>query len=173
MSAADIACVPIVLVAGAAGVLLTAMSLPGTWFILLTASAAAWIRSESGLIGGTTLVILAGLAVLGEAIELLAGAMGAKRAGASFLGAAGAMVGGVAGGIAGTIFIPVFIVGSVLGAAAGAFAGALCGEALAGRSVEASVASGRGAFFGRLLGTVSKLGVAAAMWIALALACFL
>jgi uncharacterized protein YqgC (DUF456 family) len=81
------------------------------------------------------------------------------------------MGGGVVGGIAGTFYMP--IVGSILGAAAGAFAGALTFEQLAGRDFEAATASGRGAFVGRLVGTLSKLVIAGLMWIVVAFASFL
>ncbi|MBI4600965.1 MAG: DUF456 domain-containing protein [Planctomycetes bacterium] len=173
MSAADIACAVLLLAVNGLGVLLVAMSLPGTWLIVLATASVAWLRWESGMLGWVPLVAVLGLAVLGEVLELVAGALGARKAGASVRGALGAMAGGIAGGILGTIFIPVLVVGSVLGAALGAFGGAVLGERLAGRGLEESLESGKGAFAGRILGTVSKLAVASAMWIVVALASFL
>jgi len=155
------------------GVFLVTMSLPGTWLIVFATAAVAWWRWEEGLFGWVSLSILVGLALLGEVLELVAGALGAKKAGGTAWGAVGALVGGVAGGILGTFVIPILVVGSILGAALGAFGGALLGEAVAGRSVEASLASGRGAFWGRLLGTLYKLVIAVLMWTVVAFAAFL
>jgi uncharacterized protein YqgC (DUF456 family) len=69
----------------------------------------------------------------------------------------GALGGGLVGGILGTFLIPVPLVGSVLGACIGAFLGALGGELSGGKQVEAAMDIGRGAFVGRLLGTIYKL----------------
>ena len=63
--------------------------------------------------------------------------------------------------------------GSVLGAAIGAFARTLIGERLRGSDLESAAAVGRGAFVGRLLGSLAKLAVAMAMWIVVAFAAFL
>jgi hypothetical protein len=66
-----------------------------------------------------------------------------------------------------TLGAPVPVLGSfvlaVLGGAGGAFAGAYLGEAWKGRSEEERRAAGRGAFAGRLWGTVGKLAVGAVM----------
>jgi uncharacterized protein YqgC (DUF456 family) len=171
MDVVDIAISVALIVLNGAGVLLTAMSLPGTWLILLATSLAAWWRWDHGLLSGSTLIALAVLAVLGEIVELVAGAVGSKRAGGTAWGAVGALAGSLVGGISGTMILPV--IGSVLGAAIGAFAGALLGERIAGRDLPAAAASGRGAFFGRLVGTLSKLLIATSMWILVAFACFL
>jgi hypothetical protein len=52
---------------------------------------------------------------------------------------------------------------AVIGGALGAFAGAYLGEAWTGRSEEERRAAGRGAFSGRLWGTVGKLAIGAIM----------
>jgi hypothetical protein len=52
---------------------------------------------------------------------------------------------------------------ALLGGAVGAFAGAYLGEAWKGRPEEARLAAGRGAFAGRIWGTVGKLAVGAIM----------
>ena len=169
----DVFCAVLLLVLNGLGVLLASMGLPGTWLILLGTCAVAWWRWDEGFIGIAPLWILASLAVLGELVEFVAGALGAKRSGGSLLGAAGAMLGGVAGGILGTFFIPVPIVGSILGAALGAFSGALLGERMRGRELESAAAVGRGAFVGRLAGTLSKVLIGFVMWIVVAFASFL
>jgi uncharacterized protein len=163
----------LLLVVNAVGVLLVAMSLPGTWVIVLATAAAVWLGGEGGMLGTPALLTTLGLAVFAELVELAAGAVGARRAGGSSWGSGGAILGGIAGGLLGSVFIPILIVGSILGAAIGALCGAVVAERLAGRPLEEAVRSGKGAFVGKLLGTVSKVAIAVVMWIVVAFACFL
>lgn len=162
-----------VLVAVLFFVVLQVASLPGNWLILATVAAARWLRGPESLYGAPALVTLLSLAITGELLELLAGAAGARSAGGSLWGSAGALLLGGAGGIAGTFLIPVPLVGSIFGAAAGSAVGAVLGEKLAGRDLDPALASGRGAFFGRLAGTVLKIFVAVALGIVVAFATFL
>jgi uncharacterized protein len=145
-------------------------SLPGNWILLGMAALFAWLAPEvSGRgIGWTTVGIMAGLAVLGEVIEFFAGAAGAAKQGASRRAIFFSLVGGMAGSIAGAMLgLPVPIIGSViaavLGGAGGAFAGAYLGEKSAERPHSESMAVARGAFAGRLWGTVGKFAVGAVM----------
>jgi uncharacterized protein YqgC (DUF456 family) len=115
-----------------------------------------------------TVGALLGLAILGEIVEFAAGAAGAAKQGASRRAVVLSIVGAMVGSIAGlAIGAPVPILGSfimaLLGGAAGAFAGAYVGEAWKGRSDEERVAAGKGAFIGRLWGTVGKLASGAMM----------
>jgi len=166
MAAIDIGLLILLNVLNAVSVLLVAMSLPGTWLMVFLTGLLAWWRWETGLLGWPTLLTLTGLALLGEILELVTGAIGSRKAGGSAWGAVGAMIGAVCGGIGGTFVIPVL--GSILGAAAGAFCGALICERVSGRKLEEAALSGRGAFVGRLVGTGLKLAVAGAMWIVVA-----
>src|SRR5882757_7723861 len=150
--------------------LTTLVALPGNWLIVGCSALFAWIVSyDSGRgITWTTVAVLAGLAVLGEVIEFAAGAAGAAKQGASKRSVALAMVGAVVGSILGlAIGSPILIVGSfvmaLVGGATGAFFGAYLGEAWKGRPHDARVAAGRGAFTGRIWGTVGKLAVGAIM----------
>jgi uncharacterized protein YqgC (DUF456 family) len=81
----------------------------------------------------------------------------------------GAIVGSMLGLMVGT---PVPIVGSfvmaLLGGAAGAFAGAYIGEGWKGQPEERRLAVGRGAFTGRIWGTIAKLAAGAIMLVILA-----
>ena len=52
---------------------------------------------------------------------------------------------------------------ALVGGAAGAFFGAYLGEAWKGRPHDERIAAGRGAFTGRIWGTVGKLAVGAVM----------
>jgi uncharacterized protein YqgC (DUF456 family) len=145
-------------------------SLPGNWVIVACAALFAWLFLPDARHGitWTTVAVLVGLAVLGEIVEFAAGAAGAAKQGASKRGVALAMVGALVGSVAGVaIGLPIPVVGSfvmaLVGGAAGAFFGAYVGEAWKGRPHEARVAAGRGAFSGRIWGTVGKLTVGAVM----------
>jgi uncharacterized protein YqgC (DUF456 family) len=160
----------LLLVVSGAAWFLTLFTLPGNWLIIAAAALFAFLLPEEAGRGITwiTVGVLIGLAIVGEIIEFGAGAAGAAKQGASrraiVLSIVGAMVGSIAGLAIGA---PIPIVGSflmaVLGGAAGAFAGAYLGETWKGRTDEERVAAGKGAFFGRLWGTVGKLAVGAIM----------
>jgi uncharacterized protein YqgC (DUF456 family) len=130
----------------------------------------AWLFPEAAGRGitWTTVAVLAGVAVLGEIIEFGAGAAGAAKQGASRRSVALSILGAAVGSITGlAIGAPVPVIGSfvmaVLGGAAGAFGGAYLGETWKGRTDEERVAAGKGAFVGRLWGTVGKLAAGAIM----------
>jgi uncharacterized protein YqgC (DUF456 family) len=150
--------------------LTTLITLPGNWFIAGFAALFAWlIPVDAGRgITWTVVAVLVGLAVLGEIVEFGAGAAGAAKQGASKRGVALSMVGAIVGSVMGlAIGLPIPIIGSfvmaLLGGAAGAFVGAYVGESWKGRPSEERVAIGRGAFAGRIWGTVGKLAVGAIM----------
>jgi hypothetical protein len=155
----------LLLIINTLGLVLVVLGLPGTWLMVLATAGVAWLRSSDGMFSVYTLVALTGLALLGELIELVAGAAGSRRAGGTWRGSVGALFVGVVGGILGTFMIPVPVVGSILGACLGAFAGAILGEMAGGRELSPAVTVGRGAFVGRLLGSLGKLAVGIAIWI--------
>src|SRR4051812_19058585 len=145
-------------------------SLPGNWLIVLAAAAYAGLMpAESrGSLGWPVVGGLAVLALLGEVVEIAAGAAGVKKAGGSRRGSVLALVGSFAGAIAGMVVgLPIPVVGSVIAAllfaAVGALLGAMLGESLAGRSWGKSWQVGRAAFWGRLLGTLAKALIGALM----------
>jgi uncharacterized protein YqgC (DUF456 family) len=155
--------------------LTTLVGLPGNWLIAGCAALFAWLVShDSGRgVSWKAVAVLAGLAILGEVVEFAAGATGAAKQGASKRSVALAMVGAVVGSILGILAgSPIPVLGSfvmaLLGGAAGAFFGAYLGEAWKGRPHEARVAAGRGAFSGRIWGTVGKLAVGAIMLVIVA-----
>src|SRR5579864_6848013 len=87
-------------------------SLPGNWFIVgLTLLFALFVRQSAGEgMNWYCVATVVGLAVLGEVIELAAGAAGAAKSGGSRRGMVLAVVGAMIGSIAGTflgVFIPV------------------------------------------------------------------
>ncbi|MFK2904214.1 DUF456 domain-containing protein [Dyella ginsengisoli] len=98
---------------------------------------------------------LVGIGLLGAAgvvIDFVAGALGAKRVGASRQALWGATLGTFAG-----LFL------GVPGLLLGPFVGALAGELLAGNSVLRSTHVGVGTWLGLLFGTLFKLAVSFAM----------
>lgn len=161
--------------ASCAAWLTTLVTLPGNWFIVGLAALFAWlipVEADRG-ITWTTVAVLAGIALLGEVLEFGAGAAGAAKQGASKRGVAISMLGAVIGSMLGLMVgTPVPVLGSfvmaLLGGAGGAFAGAYLGEVWKGQPEEHRRAVGRGAFTGRIWGTIGKLAAGAIMLVILA-----
>lgn len=150
--------------------LLNLVTLPGNWLIVGVAALFAWLLplDDDRGISWIMVIVLAALAAVGEVIEFAAGAAGAAKQGASRRAIALSMIGAITGSILGLgVGAPVPVVGSlvmaIMGGAVGAFAGAYLGEAWKGRDETARTAAGRGAFFGRIWGTVGKFAVGAIM----------
>lgn len=155
--------------AAAVGVLLTALTLPGAWFVLAVAAACHWWRGD--LLSGWTLGTALALAAAGEVLEIVLSARGARRAGASRAGAWGAVGGAFVGAIAGAPLV--FPLGSIAGGIAGAAAGALLAElAIARRGVAPAARSAGGAAKGRLTATLVKLVATIAVGLLLSIAAF-
>ena len=157
---------------------LNLLALPGNWVSIGAIAIYVWLGPDDGraAIGISVLVAAFLLALLGEAIELIAAAMGAKRAGASRRGTLFALIGSFIGAIVGAIVgIPIPAVGSILAAilfgGAGATVGAMYGEWSDGRPWRESWAVGHAAFWGRTFGMLGKLaaGVAIVLLVILAL----
>ena len=104
-----------------------------------------------------SLVVLLGLAILGEVVEAILGVATARRFGASRWGMIGTFLGGILGTVVGTAWIPVL--GSLVGALVGAFVGAFIGEFLRGQQAGPSARAGTGAFLGRVAAGAFKLGI--------------
>ena len=98
-------------------------------------------------VGWPTLDILIGLCIAAHVLDFVAGALGARRFGASKWGA----LGGIIGGIIGLFFFPI-------GLFLGPVVGALCAEIIfAGRSLGPAMKSGWGTFLGTTAGMFGKL----------------
>lgn len=148
----------------------TMLTLPGNWGIVLAAAGYAAFAPGAAArqVSWWTVLGLGLLALVGEAIEALAGAAGTARAGGSrrgmVLSLLGAAVGSIGGAVAG---LPIPVIGSavaaVMGGAIGAFGGAILGELWKGRATHQQLEVGRAAFLGRLFGTMGKLVVGAIM----------
>ncbi len=148
------------------GVLLTVLTLPGTWIAVMIASACVLWRPDSMHWG--YLLAGVGLCVLGELVEFLASAAGATKAGGTKAGAIGSIAGGLLGAIFGTVLLPIPIIGTIAGAAIGAGIGAIVGErGHSKRSWNESVRVGQGAAVGRLVSVVIKSAVAGVLGVVL------
>ncbi len=145
--------------------ILTAVTLPGNWLILLFTCVAAWWRWEDGMFSLPLLIGLAVLALTGEILESAGSALTVKRSGGSRQGSFGGIIGSVVGAVAGGIFIPLPVIGSLLGACIGALSGTALVERLRGETAESAWKRGKASFSGRLLGTMLKLVMGGIMFV--------
>lgn len=153
-----------------AGWVLTVLGMPGNWLILAGAAAYAGLVGPDSrwAIGWGAVGVLLGLALVGELLEMVAGALGVARRGGSRRAAVLGLVGSLVGGFVGLfVGVPIPVVGSLVAAVVlsslGALAGAVYGEVSSGRTLGESWEIGRAAFWGRMLGTLAKIVVACAM----------
>ena len=165
----------------AAGCLiLVLLGLPGTWLMLILAVGVElidtmWIGSEDKeTFGWIWIGVCAVLAVLGEVLEAIAGAVGTRKGGGTKRGMIGAIIGGIVGAIALTPFIPIPILGTLIGALIGTFVGALIGE-MTGRNQVGGGTMAKaaiGATIGRLLGTMGKFLIGVVIFAVLVVTAF-
>ncbi|MBK6898597.1 MAG: DUF456 domain-containing protein [bacterium] len=107
------------------------------------------------------LLLLLGLALLGEVVEAVVGTLYVARKGATRHGVLGAFAGGLAGAVAGGAVVPVL--GAVAGGFLGSFLGAVAGQYLHERRLEPSLRVGWHAFAGKTLASLFKVALSAAM----------
>jgi len=151
---------------------LVVFGLPGNWLIVISTCLFAWWRWDDGVFSIYTLIAILVLAVLGELVELLAGAGGAKRAGAGWRGSIGALIGAVTGAILGTFLLPIPFLGTLTGACVGAGLGAWGLELAGGRQMQDSVRHGIGAGIGEFLGITTKFILGILIWLIVTVAAF-
>lgn len=133
------------IVAGLVGLVLPAIPGPPLLF------AGLWMAAHAehyAHVGTKTLVVLGVLMVVAVVLDFVAGALGAKRFGASRWAVMGAILGAVVG-----IFF------GLIGLLLGPFVGAVAGELISGRALDAASRAGIGATIGLLLGTAAKLAI--------------
>jgi uncharacterized protein YqgC (DUF456 family) len=134
---------------GTAGAVLPGV--PSTPLVLVAAIAHKLYFGVTG-VGWMVMTLLVGLTALSLAMDYVATVYGAKRLGATWRGAVGAVVGGVIG-----IFF------HLPGLLLGPFAGAFLFEKLGGRTWKDSGRAGLGATIGLLAGALGKLTCCVAM----------
>lgn len=149
---------------------LVPFSLPGNWLMILTTILfALWQKNIFGVY-----IILAAivLALIGEVLEFLAGAGGAKAAGGGKKAMAAAIIGAIIGAILGTFLIPVPIFGTLLGSALGAAMAVLIAERKAGKEMKQSLKIATGAGLGRFVGLGTKIATGIIIWLIFTIAAF-
>jgi uncharacterized protein YqgC (DUF456 family) len=139
----------VLVLAGIAGLALPV--LPGAPLLFCGLIIAAWAE-DFAYIGTGTIITLAILALLTYPVDLFAGALGAKKFGASKQ----AMIGAAIGALIGIFF-------GIAGILLGPFIGALIGELTQQRKLRPAGLSGIGATLGLLLGAIAKFAIAFAM----------
>jgi len=140
--------------------------LPGN-FIVLGAAVAYAFGTHFSSLGWGFLVLLAGLAILGEVLEFLFGTFTSVRYGGSRWSAVGSFVGGVAGAVVGTGVIPV--VGTVIGAFLGSFTLAFLFELIHRNRQDIAARAGLGALVGKILGLSTKTSLGLVMVVLVAM----
>lgn len=149
---------------------LVIFALPGNWLIVISTGLFAWWRWEEQPFSIYILIAITLLAVLGEVVEFLGGAGGAKKAGSGWLGMFGALGGAITGAVLGTFLMP--ILGTLIGACVGGGLGAWGLEVMGGKKMKESVRSGVGAGFGVLFGTTAKFAIGVIIWLIVVVAAF-
>lgn len=150
--------------------LLVLFALPGNWLMVVLTCLFAWWHK--GVFSIYTLIAIGILATSGELFEFFGGMGGAKKAGARWFGAFGALLGAIIGAVVCTFLIPIIMLGTVIGACVGAGTGALVFEMAAGRRLEESARSGLGASLGELVGITIKISLGFVIWVIIAFAAF-
>jgi uncharacterized protein YqgC (DUF456 family) len=158
----------LLLLACLAGLLLIPFGLPGLWLIVLAIIGYGWLDDFQGM-SAWFLIVVIGLAALGEVAEARIGFSYARRYGGSSRAGWGALVGGLAGAIVG---VPVPLIGPVIGGFVGAFVGAALFEYTRARQSDVAARAGWGAVLGRAVAAAVKMAIGvvlsvAALWLAL------
>jgi uncharacterized protein YqgC (DUF456 family) len=126
-------------------------ALPGTP-IALAAAVAHRVYFGAASVNNTVLVVLVLLMLLSLLFEFLASVLGAKKFGATWRGAVGAVIGGVIG-----MFF------SLPGLILGPFVGATLCEMIGRQEFRKAAKAGTGAVLGLLLGIVGKVSICVIM----------
>lgn len=124
------------------------LSLPGSFIMVVFIFLWAWI-GDFGLISLSEVIIVLGIMVILEILELGLSGLTVRYTGAEKHSAYLAIIGGMLGTIIlGSLFL---IVGAIIGLFIGSYLGAFLGEHQAGKDI----AQARRAAFGALLGTIA------------------
>ncbi|HSC81099.1 MAG TPA: DUF456 domain-containing protein [Chitinolyticbacter sp.] len=125
--------------------------LPGTPLMFGGMLLASWANGFVR-VGWITLTILAVLVLISVVLDYVAGALGAKKYGASKEALWGSIIGSVVG-----------VFGGVIGLLLGPFVGAALGEYYARRDLERAGQVGFATWLGLILGAIAKVAIALAM----------
>ena len=140
---------------GLAGLAMIPLGLPGLWVMVGGILAYGWLTGFRS-VGVATIVIVLGIALLGEIIDNWLGFRFAKRYGGSSRSGWGALIGGLVGAVVG---VPIAIIGSVIGAFIGSFIGAALFEFSYSRHAGIATRAGWGAVVGRAAAAAAKIAL--------------
>ncbi|MDR3361512.1 MAG: DUF456 domain-containing protein [Desulfovibrio sp.] len=142
--------------------LLNIFGLPANWILLGLTALWKMAHPSAGNLDIWFWVMMIGLALVGEALELGVQVLNARRHGSSSFGTFAGMIGAIAGAI---LLAPLFFgLGALIGALAGAWTGCFVTELLIrGMPLKTALDAAFGAMMGRFLGTVCKCGVGGGM----------
>lgn len=146
------------------------LGLPGNWFMLAAAALFA-LLGDLNLKGSdwVPLLVVTGLAGLGELIELGIRIVGSKLADVP----TGAIVAAIVGGLVGALIgVPIFLVGSLLGLLLGIFVGALLYGLLTVKDLKRSVAMALTTTFSQIVALFAKTAIGLSIIIYLTTAIF-
>lgn len=154
------------------GVVVTLLSFPGIWFMVLVALLCQWWQPE--MFSWWTLAAAMVLAGVAEIVEMFASAAGAAKAKGSKTAMFASLVGAIAGAILGTIFLPFLpIIGTIIGGVAGAgLAAGATERGIKRKEWGDSWNVAKGAAAGRALSLVAKTGIAVVVGVLLTVAAF-
>lgn len=157
----DIAVIITLSLLSAAGVLMTAVRLPGTWLLVAAAvGLGLWTDWKAGI---WLVIVLTAAAIIGEVVELLMSVFFARKAGATKQAAWGGLIGGVLGMFFLSFLVPIPLVGTAIGAVAGCFLGAMVVELWIRKKLAQGTKVGVFSAIGFVLGTVTKTALALMM----------
>ena len=140
--------------------LLNVFGLPANWIVLGLVALWKMVHPGAANLDVWFWVMMVGLALIGEALELGMQILKAKRYGSSSSGTFAGMIGAIAGAI---LLAPLFFgLGALIGALAGAWIGCFLMELVKARPVKEALDAAFGAMMGRFLGTVCKCGAGGA-----------
>jgi uncharacterized protein YqgC (DUF456 family) len=126
-------------------------ALPGTPLVLITAVAHRLFFGPAS-VNNPALIALVVLTLVSVVVDMLATALGAKKFGATWRGAAGAVIGGIIG-----LFF------SLPGIILGPFLGATLFEMMGDKEFKHAVKAGAGAVVGLVLGVIGKSAICVTM----------
>ena len=139
-----------------AGVVLSCVSISGTWLVAL-ASLVALLLTPDTFPGWWCVTAFLVVSAAVEGMEWFAGTWGVKRRGGSGWAGFAALVGGLGGMVVGGIFVPMPLVGSVLGMMLGGFGLTFVVEQRRLRHTKQAATIAWGAVVGRVVVIVGKV----------------
>lgn len=142
------------------GVVLVLFTLPGTWLIAVAALLYSLVRDFQASSDWVVIAWLIALAILGEVVEFVTGALGPKKVEVP----TGAIICSILGGIAGAIIgVPVFLIGAVLGLLIGTFVGALVYTLVKDGKVRVALRHAVAVLTSRVISIFAKTAIAVGM----------